>query len=137
MFGILVVAHGELGNLLLDTANKILLQETPENVFSFPIAWDCDFAKTKEALDKKVDKMLSELGSILILTDLFGGTPTNLAMTQFKKNKVQILTGVNLPILIKAIILQTTGVALEECLSELRMKGQEAIVLVSDIIGEK
>jgi PTS system mannose-specific IIA component len=137
MFGILVVAHGELGNLLLDTANKILLQETPENVFSFPIAWDCDFAKTKEALDKKVDKMLSELGSILILTDLFGGTPTNLAMTQFKKNKVQILTGVNLPILIKAIILQKTGVALEECLSELRMKGQEAIVLVSDIIGEK
>lgn len=136
MFGILVVAHGELGNLLLETANKIL-QETPENVFSFPIAWDCDFAQTKEALDKKVDKMLSESGSILILTDLFGGTPTNLAMTQFKKNKVQILTGINLPILIKAIILQKTGVALEECLSELRMKGQEAIVLVSEIIGEK
>ncbi|MFB3851714.1 MAG: PTS sugar transporter subunit IIA [Acidobacteriota bacterium] len=136
MFGILVVAHGELGNLLLETANKIL-QETPENVFSFPIAWDCDFAQTKEALDKKVNKMLSESGSILILTDLFGGTPTNLAMTQFKKNKVQILTGINLPILIKAIILQKTGVALEECLSELRMKGQEAIVLVSEIIGEK
>ncbi|MCX7830316.1 MAG: hypothetical protein N2445_04575 [Acidobacteria bacterium] len=136
MFGILVVAHGELGSLLLDTALKIL-QENPENVFSFPIPWDCDFVNTKDALDKKVDKMLSEFGSILILTDLFGGTPTNLAMTQFRKNKVQILTGINLPILIKAIILQKTGVALEECLSELRTKGQEAIVLVSDIIGEK
>lgn len=136
MFGILVVAHGELGNLLLDTANRIL-QEPFENIFSFPIAWDCDFAKTKVALDKIVDKMLSEMDSLLILTDLFGGTPTNLAMTQFKKNNVQILTGVNLPILIKAIILQKTGVALEECLSDLRIKGQEAIVLVSEIIGEK
>lgn len=136
MFGILIVAHGELGNLLLDTANKIL-QESPENVFSFPIMWDCDFIKTKESLDRKVNKMLSEVGSILILTDLFGGTPTNLAMTQFKKSKVEILTGINLPILIKALILQKTGVALEECLSELKTKGQEAIVLVSEIISEK
>lgn len=136
MFGILVVAHGELGTLLLETANKIL-QENPENVISFPVSWDCDFAQTKEALDKKVNKMLAETGSLLILTDLFGGTPTNLAMTQFKKPKVEILTGMNLPILIKAIILQKTGVSLEECIAELKMKGQEAIVLVSEIINEK
>ncbi len=136
MFGILVVAHGELGTLLLETANKIL-QENPENVISFPVSWDCDFAQTKEVLDKKVNKMLAETGSLLILTDLFGGTPTNLAMTQFKKTKVEILTGMNLPILIKAIILQKTGVSLEECIDELKMKGQEAIVLVSEIINEK
>lgn len=137
MFGILIVAHGDFGNLLLETACKIVQEESVENIYSFPVAWDCDFMETKAILDKKVNKILSDFGSVLILTDLFGGTPTNLAMTQYNKPKVEILTGINLPTVIKAIIFQKTGVALEECLSELRTKGQEAIVLVSEIIGKK
>lgn len=136
MFGILIVAHGDLGNLFLDTANKIL-QEKSENIYSFSVDWDCDFVQTKAALDKRVKKMISDFGSVLILTDLFGGTPTNLAMTQYKKSKVEVLTGINLPIVIKSIILQKTGNILEDSISELRAKGQEAIVIVSDIIGEK
>jgi len=81
--------------------------------------------------------MTGESGTLLILTDLFGGTPTNIAMTFYGKYNIEILTGINLPILIKALILQKSGVDVKESLSELRMKGQDAIVLVSEIIERR
>lgn len=134
MFGILLVAHGDLGNNFLDTAIKIL-QESPEGIESFSIPWECDFSEIKNKLKAKVLNLLENYGSLLILTDLFGGTPTNLSMTLYNKSKVEILTGVNLPIIIKAIILQKSGTSLEEVLNELKIKGQEAIILVSEIYG--
>jgi PTS system mannose-specific IIA component len=136
MFGILVVAHGDLAKLLLETAKKILQEDFPNADF-YSMDWDCDFNKAKNDLEKKINKMVSENGTLLILTDLFGGTPTNIAMTFYGKYNIEILTGINLPILIKALILQKSGVDVKDSLSELRMKGQDAIVLVSEIIERR
>jgi mannose PTS system EIIA component len=133
MFGILVVAHGELATLFLATAKKILGEECP-SAFSFPIGWDSDFASIKNSLSKTLKKMLETHDSVLILTDLFGGTPTNLAMTFYQKSKVEIVTGINLPLLIKALLIQKGGVEMEDALQELRVKAQEAIVLVSEVM---
>jgi PTS system mannose-specific IIA component len=71
---------------------------------------------------------------VLILTDLFGGTPTNLAMTFYEAGKVEILTGVNLPMLIKAILLRRDGSALIDSLTVLREKGQTAMVSASEVL---
>jgi mannose PTS system EIIA component len=133
MFGILVVAHGELSPLFLDTAKKILGEECA-SAFAFPIGWDADFTAVKSSLKKTLQKMLETHEAVLILTDLFGGTPTNLAMTFYQKSKVEILTGINLPLLIKALLIQKSGMGMEDSLQELRMKGQEAIVLVSEVM---
>jgi len=133
MFGILVVAHGELATLFLDTAKKILGEECPA-ASAFPIAWDADFSAAKKSLDKAIKKMGEGGTPVLVLTDLFGGTPTNLAMTFYKKGGVEIVTGINLPLLIKALLIQKGGVDMEEALQELRAKAQEAIVLVSEVM---
>jgi mannose PTS system EIIA component len=133
MFGILVVAHGELAPLFLETAKKILGEECPSAV-SFPIGWDADFSAVKNSLSKTLKRMLENHDSVLILTDLFGGTPTNLAMTFYQKSKVEIMTGINLPLLIKALLVQKSGIEMEDALQELRIKAQEAIVLVSEVM---
>ena len=133
MFGIMVVAHGELATLFLETAKKILGEECPATS-SFPIGWDSEFTEIKTTLSKNLKKMLEVNGSVLVLTDLFGGTPTNLAMTFYQKSKVEILTGINLPLLIKALLIQKSGSDMEEAVQELRAKGQEAIVLVSEVM---
>lgn len=133
MFGILVVAHGDLATLFLDTAKKILGEECPAAT-AFPIGWDNDFTIVKKSLEKTLKKMQEGNRSVLILTDLFGGTPTNLAMTFYDKGRVEIVTGINLPLLIKALLIQKNGVEMEDALQELRTKAQEAIVLVSEVM---
>ena len=133
MFGILVVAHGDLANLFLDTAKKILGEECPA-ASAFPIAWDADFSAVKKSLEKTLKKIRESNHAVLVLTDLFGGTPTNLAMTFYEKGKVEIVTGINLPLLIKALLIQKNGVEMDDALQELRAKAQEAIVLVSEVM---
>lgn len=133
MFGILVVAHGDLATLFLDTAKKILGEECPA-AQAFPIGWDNDFTAIKKSLEKTLKKMQEGNRSVLILTDLFGGTPTNLAMTFYEKGKIEIVTGINLPLLIKALLIQKNGIGMEDALQELRAKAQEAIVLVSEVM---
>lgn len=136
MFGILIVAHGDLARLFLETAKKILQEDFP-NADYYAIDWDADFGLIKEQLEKKIKKMVEENGNLLILTDLFGGTPTNIAMTFYEKYDVDILTGVNLPIVVKSLILQKTLTDIKESLSELKARGQESVVLVSEILERK
>lgn len=135
MLGILVVTHGKLGAELLDAAFHILGQEDP-SVCSLCIEWEQDSAAAQESLRRTLKKMQENHSSLLILTDLFGGTPTNLAMTFYRAGQVEILTGVNLPMLIKAILMRKNEMPLLEALQSLREKGQSAIVSVSEALSE-
>lgn len=135
MLGILVLTHGQLGKEFLDAAFHILGQEDP-SVVPLCIEWDQDSGAAQESLRKTLKKMQETHDAVLILTDLFGGTPTNLAMTLYRAGKVEILTGVNLPMLIKAILLRKHETPLLEALQVLREKGQSAIVSVSEALAE-
>ena len=135
MLGILVLTHGSLGKEFLDAAFRILGQEDP-SVASLCIEWDQDSASAQEKLRKTLKKLQESHDTVLILTDLFGGTPTNLAMTFYKAGKVEILTGMNLPMLIKAILMRKSDTPLLEALAMLREKGQSAIVSVSEALGQ-
>ncbi len=135
MLGILVLTHGSLGKEFLDAAFRILGQEDP-SVASLCIEWDQDSAGAQENLRKTLKKIQESHDTVLILTDLFGGTPTNLAMTFYKAGKVEILTGMNLPMLIKAILMRKSETPLLDALAILREKGQSAIVSVSEALGQ-
>ncbi|MCI4397654.1 MAG: hypothetical protein JHC34_02335 [Acidobacteria bacterium] len=136
MLGILVLTHGSLGKEFLDAAFRILGQEDA-SVASLCIEWDQDSASAQEKLRKTLKKLQESHDAVLILTDLFGGTPTNLAMTFYKAGKVEILTGMNLPMLIKAILMRKSETPLLDALAILREKGQSAIVSVSEALGQQ
>lgn len=135
MLGILVLTHGGLGREFLDAAFHILGQEDP-SVVPLCLEWDQESSSAQENLRKALKKMQESHDGVLILTDLFGGTPTNLAMTFYRAGKVEILTGMNLPMLIKAILLRKHETPLPEALQLLKEKGQSAIVSVSEALAE-
>jgi PTS system mannose-specific IIA component len=133
MISILVVSHGGLAKEFLDSAMRILGEEDT-SIVPLCVEWTADSATAKEQIRKALRKAQEGGGGVLILTDLFGGTPTNLAMTFFQPGKVEILTGMNLPMLIKAILLRKEGTSLVAAVPILREKGQSAIVSVSEAL---
>lgn len=131
MTGILVVSHGGLANGLVDSAFRIL-GEKVDGVHPVCIDWGLESQEAGQLIAAGIKEMKKKRERILILTDLFGGTPTNLAMTFYEPGEIEILTGVNLPMLIKAIMTVKKETGLADLVGMLREKGQKAIVSVSE-----
>ncbi len=101
MIGIIIIAHGELGAQFINTARLIGLN-SEESLSSISVSP----ADSPDLLREEVAKAIKGLDQgegVLILTDLFGGTPTNLSLSFLEDGKVEVVTGLNLPMVIKAI----------------------------------
>jgi mannose PTS system EIIA component len=101
MVGILVLTHGELGKHFIETARVIGLN-SDEAVMSLEVYPTNSPDSLREEVDHAIRKLNTGDG-VLILTDLFGGTPTNMSLSFLEEGKVEVVTGLNLPMIIKAI----------------------------------
>ncbi|MBX6423133.1 PTS sugar transporter subunit IIA [Thermosulfurimonas sp. F29] len=100
MTGILVIAHGNLARELVKVATFILEEE--EGVFPL----DIDPTEAPEGIRDRIEEALRQADQgqgVLILTDLFGGTPSNFGLAFLEEGRVEVVSGVNLPMLIKAL----------------------------------
>lgn len=93
-----MVTHGDLARELVEAAGRILGRI--EQLEAVPIGWDEDVDSARRMILEAVDRVAGPEG-ILILTDMFGGTPANLSLSFLERGKVEIVTGVNLPMLIR------------------------------------
>ena len=133
MIGVVVVTHGQLATELLNAAETIV-GELPRFA-AVSIGWHEDTGDAREDIGKAIARVKQD-GGVLILTDMFGGTPSNLAMT-FLGNGVEVITGVNLPMLIKLADLPERADLLSAA-REMREHGRAAIWVASDLLrGEK
>tara|TARA_B100001250_G_C19640776_1_gene718159 strand:- start:585 stop:965 length:381 start_codon:yes stop_codon:yes gene_type:complete len=101
MIGILLVTHGEIGKSLIDCASHIL-DNNPTSLQFLSINSNNDLNHYSDIISQKIYKLDNGDG-VLILTDIYGATPCNLLKKFITKNKVAVIAGVNLPMLIKAI----------------------------------
>jgi len=134
--GVVVVTHGQLAVELLNAAETIV-GDLPRFA-AVSIGWHEDTGDAREEIAQAVAKVQQgqpEQG-VLIVTDMFGGTPSNLAMT-FLGQDVEVITGVNLPMLIKLASLKEKPNLLDVA-REMRDHGRNAIWVASDLLrGEK
>ena len=130
MIGIVVVTHGALAGELVNAARAIV-GDIPA-IAAVSIGWSDDMGSAREA----IERALAEVGGadVLILTDMFGGTPTNVSLP-FLSPKVEIVTGVNLPMLIKLTTLREGE--LLEVARVIREQGKGAIYVASEILEKK
>ena len=101
MIGILVVTHGEIGKSLIDCAIQIL-DDQPSSLEFLSVNSNNDLNQYTKIISQKIN-MLEKGNGVLILTDIYGATPCNLLKKFIIKNKVEVIAGINLPMLIKAI----------------------------------
>lgn len=134
MIGVLIVTHGNLGHELIRAAEMI----KGEVRGVIPISLD---AKTgmediKKELTSAIKK--ADLGDgVLIMTDLFGGTPSNISLSFLKEKQVEVVTGVNLPMLLKISDIQKEKIKLGEFANLVKVYGRKNIYLASEILNRK
>jgi len=132
MIGIVIVTHGLFGNILIDTAEAII-ENRLENVAAVSI----DLKEHVETLRKKINngvKEVSQNGGVLILTDMFGGTPSNLSYSFLEEGKIEVISGVNLPMLIKAVNLRKKEENLHSMAKTIESYGKKSISLASELV---
>ncbi|HEY6210998.1 MAG TPA: PTS sugar transporter subunit IIA [Vicinamibacterales bacterium] len=134
MIGVVVVTHGQLATELVNAA-EMIVGDLPKFA-AVSIGWHDDVNDAREDIEKAIDRVRGEEG-VLLLTDMFGGTPSNLGMTFLQKDRLEVITGVNLPMLIKLANLQS-ATDLRAVAQEMREHGRNAIWVASDLLrGEK
>ena len=130
MIGIVVVTHGQLAAELVNAARTIV-GDIPR-IAAVSIGWSDDVSAAREAIARALEDVGGE--DSLILTDMFGGTPTNVSLP-FLSPRVEIVTGVNLPMLIKLTSLRDGTLA--EVARLVRDQGKDAIYVASELLEKK
>lgn len=131
MIGILIVTHCELGSALIDAA-QFIVGARPEDTESVSI----DLKESAEKLRKKIldgVKKVDRNQGVLILTDMFGGTPSNLSYTFLEEGRIEVVSGVNLPMLVKALNIRANQ-ELGQLAATVETFGKKSISMASGIL---
>jgi mannose PTS system EIIA component len=133
MIGGLVVTHGRLAIELVNAAEMIVGEI--HHITAVSLGWHDDVAMATTMIEKALERVKSPDG-VLILTDMFGGTPTNIASTFLDAGKVEVVTGVNLPMLIKLAQI-VEGQNLSTAAALVKEQGQSSIYMASKLLAPK
>ena len=133
MIGILIVTHGRLAEEL--KAAALTIQPGIEQIVAVALDWSQVGDDASRRIADGLDEADSGDGAV-ILTDMFGGTPTNLTLPFLKRDRVEIVTGVNLPMLLKCAALQKSGKPVVEIAHVAKDRGQRSIYVASDLLAD-
>jgi PTS system mannose-specific IIA component len=134
VIGVVVVTHGQLAIELVNAA-EMIVGDLPQFT-AVSIGWHDDVNDAREEIVQAIERVRSAEG-VLLLTDMFGGTPSNVGMTFLEKDRIEVITGVNLPMLIKLAQLPPSQDLLAVA-RRMRDDGRNAIWVASDLLrGEK
>jgi PTS system mannose-specific IIA component len=133
MIGGVIVSHGKLAEELLNALTIIIGEAV--NIEAISIGWYDDVEESKKKINESLKRIDQENG-IVIFTDMFGGTASNLSFSFLKDDQVEIITGVNLPMLIKFVSLQRNN-NLKEVVKKVVEQGKKNIHLASALLSSK
>jgi PTS system mannose-specific IIA component len=133
MVGILIVSHGKLAEALISSVQSITgnLQKIM-GVSIWPI-------ERKEEVEERIKRKVAEVDDgdgVVILTDILGGTPTNLSLSFLNNEKVEVVTGVNMPMLL-TLSSYRKGRSLKEIVRLVKKSGRRSIILAKEVPGSK
>ena len=135
MIGIVVVTHCKLAKELIAAVNFVLSSGPSTKIEGVCLDPDREYETFKQDIKNAIRKVKQKEGTLLV-TDMFGGTPSNISLTFLEENKVEVVSGVNLPMLLKLATLppKTT---LKEAVKIAETAGRENIITASKLLGEK
>ena len=130
MIGLVVVAHGYLANELIRVMEHVVGPQ--ENVESICIGAEDDLDQRRSDIMSAVKNVNTEDG-VVVMTDMFGGTPCNLVISIMDQAKLEVIAGVNLPMLVKFACCRDTE-NLEECVNKVQEAGKKYINIASRMV---
>ncbi len=132
MIGLILVTHGKLADEFVAAMTHVVGQQ--EAIAAISIGPEDNMEKRRADIGAAVKQVDSGVG-VIILTDLFGGTPSNLAISLMKKGKVEVIAGINLPMLIR-LAKARSCMPLEQAVVAARDAGRNYITIASEFLGQ-
>lgn len=129
--GIVIITHGTLGDALLDTCSMITGES--KGITSISVQAGDDVSETRDRIGIAIEKVKGEKG-VILLVDMFGGTPSNISLSFLGTDDIEVVTGVNLPMLTKLRSLGPDN-SLREAASALRDYGREHIKVATEYLA--
>jgi len=133
MVGILVVSHGRLAEALISSV-EFLVGEV-KRIKGLSI-WP---KESKKEIKHRIQQKMAEIDDgdgVVILTDIMGGTPTNISLSFLEDGKVEVVTGVNMPMLL-TLSSYREGRSLKEIVQLVKRSGRRSITLAKEVFGRK
>jgi len=130
LVGVVVVTHGQLATELVNAAEMIVGELS--GFVAVSIGWHDDVETAREAIAAAIRRVARPAG-VIVLTDMFGGTPANLGLPFLAEQQVEVITGVNLPMLLKLAGLRQ-ATSLLHAAQQTRESGRNAIWVASDLM---
>lgn len=135
MVGIVVVTHGQLAKELIEAVKFVLSSRPQVKMVGVCLDPDREFETFKQDIKSAIKKVKGKDG-ILLVTDMFGGTPSNISLTFLEENKIEVVSGVNLPMLLKLATL-SDGITLEDAVKTAETAGKENIIVASKLLHDR
>ena len=132
MIGALIVTHGRLAYELLKAAQQI--EADIAGIEAVPLEWNDSVDEAREKIRLALERLGPDRG-VIIFTDMFGGTPSNISLSFLEKGRVEIVTGVNLPMIVKFASLQQDANDVASLAHVISEKGSKAIRVASDLLS--
>lgn len=132
MIGVIIVTHGQFGKFLLEAAQIILGPQ--EQHAHIAVEGSTDVRELITQLKSTVQRLDTGYG-VIILTDMFGGTPSNISLSLLQPDKVDVLTGVNLPMLLRIFGMRDTN--LSQLMEEAKKAAVQGIVAAGEVLSRK
>mgnify|MGYP001225600491 FL=1 len=128
--GAVIVSHGQVANELLAAAEAVV--GDVDNVAAVSIGWHDDVEAAKAEIERAIEKVSQGVG-VILLTDMFGGTPTNISAMFLREGEIEIISGVNLPMVVKVATIGKTAV-LADFAKEVEEQGKSAIMRAGELL---
>ena len=134
MIGVLIVTHGTVGSSLLEQAQ--IIAGKLDQVETIGVGPKDAPEEVQNQMHEAVKRLNMGKG-LLVLTDMFGGTPSNLAISYLDESEggVEVLSGVNLPMLLKLVTARTEDATLSDVAADLKAAGRKNIALAREILS--
>jgi mannose PTS system EIIA component len=131
VIGALIVTHGNLAFELLNAARQI--EADVRGMEAVPLEW----SDTVDEAREKIREALERIGDrgVIIFTDMFGGTPSNISLSFLEIGRVEIVTGVNLPMIVKFAMMKSDAKDVSTLAHVIVEKGSKAIRVASDLLA--
>ncbi len=131
MIGVVVVTHGRLAEEFIAATEHVVGKQ--RNMRAICIGPEDDMEQRRQEILQAIEEV-NEGGGVVLLTDMFGGTPSNLAISTMERARVEVIAGVNLPMLIKLASVRQKG-SIEQAVAAAQEAGRKYISVASKILA--
>ena len=133
MIGALIVTHGNLAFELLNAAQQI--EADIRGIEAVPLAWSDTVDEAREKIREALERISVDGRGVIIFTDMFGGTPSNISLSFLERGHIEIVTGVNLPMIVKFATVKEEAKDVSTLAHVIMEKGSKAIRVASDFLA--